>query len=90
MTDPTQISAALAELASLLHLSSCERWAEIMERLLSEMRADPVPMPARIRAIYGGMGSFGDLVLYRDGQPLSDENNELDRLRRWLYDLCRN
>ncbi len=36
---------------------------------------------------FGGMGSFNDIVLYRDGSPLIQENDELDELRTQLYEL---
>lgn len=38
--------------------------------------------------IYGGMGSFNDLVLHRDGIPLLEENDVLDELRHKLYVLA--
>lgn len=37
--------------------------------------------------IYGGMGSFNDLVLYDQGQPLVMENQALDKFRRELFEL---
>lgn len=36
---------------------------------------------------YGGMESLNDLVLYRNGSVLMSENDELDQLRRDLFDL---
>lgn len=38
-----------------------------------------------IRSIYGGTGSFNDLVLYENGQVLTEKNNNLDKLRRDLF-----
>lgn len=37
--------------------------------------------------IYGGMGSFSDLVLYSEGQVLIKENQKLDSLRKELFNL---
>ncbi|WP_420107405.1 DUF6966 domain-containing protein [Leclercia adecarboxylata] len=37
--------------------------------------------------LYGGMGSLNDLVLYRNGKVLMSENDELDQLRRDLFNL---
>lgn len=34
------------------------------------------------------MGSLTDIVLYCNGQPLIDENNEFAELRTRLYELC--
>lgn len=39
----------------------------------------------KILSMYGGMGSFNDLVFHKDGKPLGKENDELDVLRRELY-----
>ena len=39
----------------------------------------------RILSIYGGMGSFSDLVLFREMKVLIKENEYLDELRRELY-----
>ncbi|CAK3778097.1 hypothetical protein CWO27_04410 [Vibrio sp. 10N.286.51.C3] len=38
-----------------------------------------------ILRIYGGMGSFNDLVLYKQGQPMIKENQKLDELRTELF-----
>jgi len=41
----------------------------------------------QILRIYGGMGSFNDLVLYKQGQPLIKENQKLDELRKELFGI---
>jgi len=46
---------------------------------------DDVAVYRDIISLYGGAGSFNDLVLYRDGKICMEENNELDRLRTGLY-----
>jgi len=43
-----------------------------------------------ILKIYGGMGSFNDLVLYNNGQPLVKENQNLEQLRKELFDILHN
>ncbi len=40
-----------------------------------------------ILRIYGGMGSFSDLVLYRDGQVLIKENKSIHLMRNDLFKL---
>ncbi|KJY81678.1 hypothetical protein TW81_17375 [Vibrio galatheae] len=40
-----------------------------------------------ILGIYGGMGSFNDLVLYSEGQVLIRENQTLDKLRKELFEV---
>lgn len=49
---------------------------ENLERLRSEMLR-----------IYGGMGSFNDLVLYKEGQPMIKENQDLDKMRKELFQI---
>lgn len=39
----------------------------------------------KILSIYGGAGSFNDLVLYKNGVLCMKENNKLERLRNGLY-----
>jgi len=36
--------------------------------------------------IYGGMGSFSDLVLYSKGQVLIKDNQKLEKLRKDLFE----
>lgn len=40
-----------------------------------------------IRAYFGKAGSFNDLILEREGIPLVEENDELDRLRRRFFEI---
>jgi hypothetical protein len=39
----------------------------------------------KIISIYGGSGSFSDLVLYNNGVLCIEENNKLEKLRNGLY-----
>ena len=39
----------------------------------------------KILKLYGGMGSFNDLVLYKNGVLCKKENNILDELRNKFY-----
>ena len=40
-----------------------------------------------ILRIYGGMGSFSDLVLYSKGELLINENQELEKFRKILFEV---
>ncbi|MGE4350240.1 MAG: hypothetical protein AB7D28_10825 [Candidatus Berkiella sp.] len=42
-----------------------------------------------IVSVYGGMGSFSDLVLHKSRMPLQEENDKLEQLRHDLYILCK-
>lgn len=37
--------------------------------------------------MYGGMGSFNDIALYKDGTILKSENTKLSKLSEQLYSL---
>ncbi|KRB09207.1 helix-hairpin-helix domain-containing protein [Lysobacter sp. Root690] len=89
MTELQQIQALLSRMADLLELAAQTDWASALERHREDLAATPELTKARILAMYGGMGSLNDLVLYKDHQPLPRENNEFDELRVRLYELCR-
>lgn len=42
----------------------------------------------RVVSVYGGMGSFNDLVLSRDGKMLINENDILESLKHSIYETC--
>jgi hypothetical protein len=88
-TDTEQIAARLRKLIALLGGAGSPRWANALTKALHELPSDPRAAKAQIIASFGGMGSLNDVVLYRDGQPLARENDELDSLRSELYELCR-
>ena len=46
-------------------------------------------LQSEILRIYGGMGSFSDLVLYSKGQVLIEENKNLEELRKELFDIVK-
>lgn len=75
-------------MAELLRIGEINDWAIALESLGKEMAVDPNRASAKILAMYGGMGSLNDLILYRAGQPLTKENAELDALRAKLHALC--
>ncbi len=65
---------------SVSFLSFRERSNETDDNHLELLRSD-------ILRIYGGMGSFSDLILYGQGQPLIKENQKLEVLRKKLFML---
>lgn len=83
------IERVLEKIAQLLRQSMHNDWANALEKFHSEIEASESITIANILAMYGGMGSLNDLVLYKDGQPLAPENTEFDALRSQLYLLCR-
>jgi len=64
-------------------------WLYVFTCLNRECELDAESTKLQVLGLYGGMGSFNDLVLYRDGHVLTAENDELDSLRSQLFLLCR-
>jgi hypothetical protein len=78
----------LVRMIDLLRQGALNDWANALHRCLLNLANDPDEVRTQIIAMYGGMGSLNDLVLYKNGQPMTRENNELDSLRGELYKLC--
>jgi hypothetical protein len=86
--DIQKIQSVLSRMRDLLIAGAMDDWATALDGCSSTLPADPVNVRSRILSMYGGMGSLNDIVLYRNGQPMIRENNELDDLRSQLYLLC--
>ncbi len=76
-----------SEIASLLKSVDEESWAKSFEFLGSKTELPDKELACEILKIYGGMGSFNDLVLYNDGALCLIENERLEKLRNELYEL---
>lgn len=83
-----QIMATLEEMALLLRIGGLDDWARQLQSLYIEYARDPEGTAWKIVSLYGGMGSINDLVLYKDGLPLIDENNRFFELKSKLYSIC--
>lgn len=88
MTEIKEIQLILSRMVELLRLGGLADWARALEKFHAEMETDPSATKGGILLLYGGMGSFNDIIFYDNGKPLRTENNELDALRSQLYDLC--
>ena|SRR6266478_2826240 len=84
-----EIELVLTRMAELLRLGSRGNWANALEKHRSALSTDPTATASGILRMFGGMGSLNDVVLYKDGQPMANENSELAALGSRLYDLCR-
>lgn len=89
MRNIKKIEASLSRIVDLLIFGENYEWARALKRFENEIENTPDATSSKILSIFGGMGSFNDIVLYKNGQPLIPENNELFELRSILYDLCR-
>jgi hypothetical protein len=83
-----RIPDLLLRLAELLEQHDEESWGTALRRLLLEYETAPTEVRAKIRQLYGGMGSFNDLILQDEHGPLRNKNDDLDRLRKELFSIC--
>lgn len=90
MTNVKEIQSVLLRMSQLLLLSGLDDWAATTSMLARKANEGYSTVRPDIRRMYGGTGSLNDIVLYKDGHVLHDENDEFDALRERLYDLTRN
>lgn len=80
-----EIRKILLEIIELLEFMNESAWAITLKRLYEDNASSPKDWLRKIKSLFGGMGSFADLVLMRNGIICIDENNKLDQLRNRLY-----
>ncbi len=89
MNANTSTQAILRRIASILYDHQEPVWARAFKRFADTYEESPGLTKGQIRSVYGGMESFGDIVLQGPyGIPLQPENDELDSLRSQLYRRC--
>jgi len=84
------IKEKLLEIENICESVNENYWENVFKILLKELfqisnKNELKSYVRKILKLYGGMGSFSDLVLYMNGIPCIDENNRLDYLRNQLY-----
>ena len=84
------IQAVISELCDLLETTRDYRWKKVFSGFLDRLdeggtALDRQSVIRQMLRLYGGMGSFNDLVL-QDSHGVLPENNELDRLRHELHE----
>ncbi|WP_436286838.1 DUF6966 domain-containing protein [Yersinia frederiksenii] len=55
--------------------------------MADKMSSEPETACHDLLRLYGGMGSLNDLLIYKDGVLLINENEELDQIRSELFNL---
>ncbi|MDX2022034.1 MAG: hypothetical protein SF187_17485 [Deltaproteobacteria bacterium] len=63
-------------------------WARVLENLGNQAQNDIKHAASELLRLFGGMGSYNDLVLYEGGQVLTKANDELAAARNRLFQLC--
>lgn len=80
-----EIRKILLEIIELLEFVGESCWITTLKRLYSDNVSSQKDWLRKIKSLFGGMGSFTDLVLMKNGIICIDENNKLDQLRNRLY-----
>ncbi|QCW99877.1 hypothetical protein FGM00_07105 [Aggregatimonas sangjinii] len=76
----------LQDILEILKTVGERQWIPVFENFILGMEiSKSKELKKNIRMIYGGVGSFNDLVLYQNGQLCHKENTMLDELRRKLF-----
>lgn len=80
------IQQLLQKISFLLAENNEKNWAEQFGSFRVKLETDYAQTLHEIKRVFGGAGSLNDLVLQRNGQMLTCENNELNTLLDQLYD----
>ncbi|UWX93459.1 hypothetical protein N2K86_00410 [Enterobacter mori] len=72
-------------------LVSCDEsvWSKRLINYREDLDSDYDQTVLAIRSIFGGAGSFNDLILQNNGKMLRAENNTLNELSDELYSLIK-
>lgn len=90
-----KIVSLLVEVIHLLMHHQQERWAKVMKDLLNNYanlthsKTKKEAAELIMKSMLGGMGSLSDVVLYKNGVLLTEENDKLEALLDELYVLCK-
>jgi len=80
-----EIKKTVKDISDILSSNDEDEWAKTFEKLSSGLDSEYELSLNALKRLYGGMGSFNDIVLHKNGMPLIHENEELDDLRHMLY-----
>jgi len=90
----TTLVAELDATTALLHRGEEDNWSRGLVRISNELKAGNTDAVRDLLSIFGGMGSFNDLVIYPPGDaPYNHEemcamNDALAAHRHTLYTLA--
>jgi hypothetical protein len=82
----SRVVELLSKIENLLRIAGQDVWARQLNNAGALFSADPSAGRSEILGLYGGSGSLTDLVLYKDGAPLIDENNKLHDMIEEIYE----
>lgn len=85
----TKIQKVLNDISLLLAENNEKEWAANFNWLNEQLDLDYEAALSNIKRLFGGAGSFNDLVLHNNGQMLKHENNQLNILQDQLYEALK-
>lgn len=83
-----EIKTTLIKMSSILDECGKPDWSRCLLKMDRYIDDDPEEAIFKLLSLYGGMGSLNDIVLYKEGNILEDENDLFDKLKKRLYELC--
>ncbi len=79
------------EILKVLKSVNEELWSKEFESYIKKTEfLNTGSLSNKIFKLYGGSGSFNDLILYKNGQLCFNENEKLDKLREGLFEELKN
>lgn len=83
-----RIKEICLEILFLLERNNEVEWSKSFSFIVTNFNSlKLIDIKEHIKSFYGGMGSFGDLVLYNNGKINFIDNSRLDQLRKYLFFL---
>lgn len=79
-----KIKSICEEIVQVLESVNDDDWLPSFKELVRSSK-ETDELKRTIRGMYGGMGSFNDLVLYNNGVLCKEETEKLDKLRTELF-----
>jgi hypothetical protein len=89
VTISEEIAETLRRIAALLGQYGLTDWQRTFLEFTDETQMSPERAMSQVRRVYGGMGSFNDIILQRpNGSMPTEDNDEFYLLRHRLFELC--
>lgn len=88
-----EIQNLLLRISHILKENDEIEWSNVIQNLYEESflfkdKNYDFSFMEKITSLYGGMGSFNDIVLQKDGKSLVEQNDDFYRLKHELYEKC--
>lgn len=85
-----EIQETLQEISKILIDANINDWSRSIIKLSKEIVENTEEAKKKILRLYGGMGSFNDILIYEEGNLSKEKTEKLDTLRLKLFGMCQN